>query len=670
MPEAAETKAPPALPTNAYTELTSGEVYCPLVPAEEKLPELTARSIGWGVFLCVIFTIASAYSGLKVGQVMEAAIPISILTIGLARLYHRRSSVLENVIVTGIGGVSGAVVAGAIFTLPALYILHLDPHPVQTVFICLAGGCLGMLFLIPLRRYFVRDMHGKLPYPEATAITEVLVTGEKGGSQAVLLLQATAISGVYDFFVTTFEVWKEYINFQFVPIMRTLNDRARMVFSFDASAFILGLGYVMGLRSSMILCAGGVLSNFVLVPLIWFIGQHLGDASVYPATLPIAQMTAVQIYRNYVRFIGVGAIATAGIFGIIKSLKIVAGSLGIALKVFQRGEVAQPERTDRDIPMISILIGVLLSAILVAVFFGQLHVSWTVVGAGLLLTLVFSFFFTSVAANAIATVARNPVSGMSMLTIIVSSVVLLKFGLSGTTGMFFVMAIAGMVCTALSVSGQAITDLKTGYWLGSTPSAQEKIKFVGVIAAAIASGLTIVMLAKTFQFGEAVAGSNLPVLASPQASIMKALVEGFMSRAPVAYLLFGVGAMITIMLEMLGQPSLVFALGMYLPLELNTPALVGGFLSHFLNKRAEQTGGEAGISIRERGVIIASGLMAGGALGGVFGAALRLFPWYREDLVHTPFYANEAISQSVSAALFIGLCYYVWYGSLRRKREL
>jgi len=670
VPEAAETKAPPALPTNAYTELKSGEVYCPLVPAEEKLPELTARSIGWGVFLCVIFTVASAYSGLKVGQVMEAAIPISILTIGLARLYHRRSSVLENVIVTGIGGVSGAVVAGAIFTLPALYILHLDPHPVQTVFICLAGGCLGMLFLIPLRRYFVRDMHGKLPYPEATAITEVLVTGEKGGSQAVLLLQATAIAGVYDFFVTTFEVWKEYINFQFVPIMRTLNDRARMVFSFDASAFILGLGYVMGLRSSMILCAGGVLSNFVLVPLIWFIGQHLGDASVYPATVPIAQMTAVQIYRNYVRFIGVGAIATAGIFGIIKSLKIVAGSLGIALKVFQRGEVAQPERTDRDIPMISILIGVLLSAILIAVFFGQLHVSWAVVGLGLLLTLVFSFFFTSVAANAIATTARNPVSGMTMLTIIVSSVVLLKFGLSGTTGMFFVMAIAGMVCTALSVSGQAITDLKTGYWLGSTPSAQEKIKFVGVIAAAIASGLTIVMLAKTFQFGEAVAGSNLPVLASPQASIMKALVEGFMSRAPVAYLLFGVGAMITIMLEMLGQPSLVFALGMYLPLELNTPALVGGFLAHFLNKQAEQKGGEAGISIRERGVIIASGLMAGGALGGVFGAALRLFPWYREDLVHTPFYANEAISQSVSAALFIGLCYYVWYGSLRRKREL
>ena len=668
MPEIAELKAP-ALPPNAYTELKPGDQYVPLVTPFEKPPELTWRSVGWGVFLCVVFTVASAYSGLKVGQVMEAAIPISILTIGLARVYRRRSSVLENVIVTGIGGVAGSVVAGAIFTLPALYILKLDPHPVQTIFICVAGGCLGVLFLIPLRRYFVHDMHGKLPYPEATAITEVLVTGEKGGSQAKLLLQATAIAGIYDFFLTTFHVWQEYVNFQFLPFMRTLNDRARLVFSFDASAFILGLGYVMGLRSSLILCAGGVLSNFVLVPLIWFVGQHVSTA-VYPATLPISGMTAVQIYRNYVRFIGVGAIATAGIFGIIKSLKIVAGSLGIAFKVFRRGEVAKPERTDRDIPMMAILLGTIVSAIAVGVFFAYLHVWTTVVLAGLLLTLIFSFFFTSVAANAIATVARNPVSGMTMLTIIISSVVLLKFGLSGTTGMFFVMAIAGMVCTALSVSGQAITDLKTGYWLGSTPAAQEKIKFLGVIAAAVASGLTIVMLAKTFQFGEAVAGSNLPVLASPQASIMKALVEGFMSRAPVAYLLFGAGAMIAIVLEMLGQPSLIFALGMYLPLELNTPALVGGFLAHFLGKRAEQKSGDAGNTIRERGVIIASGLMAGGALGGVFGAGLRLFPWFNEDMVRTSFYANEAASQSVSAALFVALCFYVWYGSLRKKKEM
>jgi len=649
--------------------LEKGEVYQPIVAAEAKEPELTLRSVFWGVFLCVIFTVAAAYSGLKVGQVMESAIPISILAIGLARVYRRRSSLLENVIITGIGGVAGGVVAGAVFTVPALYILKLNPHPVQTIFICLAGGCLGVMFLIPLRRYFVREQHGLLPYPEATAITEVLVTGEKGGSQAKLLLEATVIAGLYDFFVTTFQVWKEYVDFRFVPVIRMLNERAKMALSFDAIGFILGLGYVIGLRSSMILCAGGFLSNLVLVPLIWFVGSHL-DSAVYPAAIPIAKMTAVEIYRNYVRFVGVGAIATAGIFGIVKSLRVVAGSFGIALRVFRKGEVAAPERTDRDISLTTILGGVVIGAIGVALLLGSLRVTIGVLAAGLLLTLVFSFFFTSVAANAIATIARNPVSGMTMLTIIFSSAVLLRFGLSGTTGMFFVMAIAGMVCTALSVSGQAITDLKTGYWLGSTPAAQEKVKFLGVIAAAIFAGLTIVMLARVYQFGEAAAGDLRPVLASPQASIMKALVEGFMSHQPVAYVLFGVGAMIAVILEMLGQPSLIFALGMYLPLELNTPALVGGFLSHWLNKRADKAGGEAGDRVRSRGVIIASGLMAGGALGGVLGAAMRLVPGFRESLIHTPFYAKEGISQIVSAVVFAGLCLYLWYGALRKEKEI
>jgi putative OPT family oligopeptide transporter len=658
-----------SLPENAYRALAPGEPYNPVVPAEARLPETTTRSVLWGVFLCVVFTVASAYSGLKVGQVMEAAIPISILAIGLARVYRRRSTLLENVIITGIGGASGAVVAGAIFTLPALYILKLDPHPTQTVFICLAGGCLGVLFLIPLRRYFVADMHGQFPYPEATAITEVLVTGEKGGSQARLLLQATAIAGVYDFFVTTFEVWKEFVDFRFVPVFQTLTTKARMYFNFDAIAFILGLGYVMGLRSSMILCAGGVLSNFVLVPLIWMIGQHLPDTAVYPAAVPIAKMTAGEIFRGYVRFVGVGAIAAAGIFGILKSLKVVVGSFSIATKAFRSGGEHGLERTDRDLTVMKILIGVMVSALAVAIFLGSLGPARSALVVGLGLVLLFSFFFTSVAANAIATTARNPVSGMTMLTVIISSIVLLRFGLSGPTGMFFVTAIAGMVCTALSVSGQTITDLKTGYWLGSTPAAQEKVKFLGVLASAAAAGLTIALLAKTFQFGEAAPGDTRVVLASPQASIMKALVEGFMSHQPVAYILFGAGIVVAVVLEMLGQPSLIFALGMYLPLELNTPALVGGFLAHFLGKRSEKIGGKAGASIRERAVIIASGLMAGGALGGVFGAGLRLFPWYRESLVRTPFYDNEAISQSVSALLFVGLCMYLWFGSLKKGRE-
>jgi putative OPT family oligopeptide transporter len=658
-----------SLPENAYQPLKPGESYTPIIPAEKPQPELTLRAVFWGVVFCVLFSVASAYSGLKVGQGMEAAIPISILAIGLARMFKRRSSLLENVIITGIGAASGSVVAGAIFTLPALYILHLDPHPVQTIFICLAGGCLGVLFLIPLRRYFVREMHGQLPFPEATAITEVFVTGEKGGSQAKLLIQATCIAAVYDFFTTTFQAWKEYLDFQFVPVMHSLADRCRMVFNFDAIGFILGLGYVMGLRSAMVFCAGGVLSNFVLVPLIWFTGSHM-DISVYPGTVPISHMGAIEIYRNYVRFIGVGAIATAGIVGVLKSLRVIAGSFGIALHAFRHGEAAHQERTDRDIPILSLLLGIIVGAIAVAVFFGRFQVSWTVLVMGLALTLLFSFFFTSVAANAIATTANNPASGMTMLTVIISAVVLLKFGLSGTTGMFFVMAIAGMVCTALCVSGQFITDLKAGYWIGSSPAAQEKVKFIGVTVAAIAAGLTIILLAHTFQFGEAVPGDPRQVLAAPQASIMKALVVGFMSHQPVAYLLFGIGAMVTLVLEMLGKSSLVFALGMYLPLGLTTPVLAGGFLSHLVNKRSEKVGGEHGKGIRERGVILASGLMAGGALGGVLGASLRLFPSYREDMIKTPFYSYDAISQSVSALLFVGLCVYVWYGSLKKEKEI
>jgi putative OPT family oligopeptide transporter len=657
-----------SLPANAYQPLKEGELYEPLVPAGASAPEVTPRAVLWGTLLCIIFSVASAYSALKVGQGMEAAIPISILAIGLARVYQRRSTVLENMIITGMGGASGSVVAGAVFTVPALYILHLDPHPVQTIFICLAGGCLGILFIIPLRRYFVQEQHGKLPFPEATAITEVLVTGEKGGSQAKLLLQATCVAAVYDFFVTTFHVWKEYLNFQFVPVMKSLVDRQRMVFNFDAVSFILGLGYIMGLRIALIFCAGGVLVNFVLVPVIWFIGSHMGDVTVYPAAIPISHMTATEIYRSYVRFIGVGAIATAGLVGILKSLRVVAGSFSIALHAFRHGEAPQMERTDRDIPIIAILLGVIFSAIAVAVFFGQLHVTWTVVAIGLALTLLFSFFFTTVAANAIATTANNPASGMTLLTVIVSAVVLLKFGLSGTTGMFFVMALAGMVCVALCASGQFITDLKAGYWIGSTPSAQEKVKFIGVIASAITAGLTIILLAKAFQFGEAAPGDMRQVLVAPQASALKAIVEGFMSGQPVAYALLGFGAMITVVLEMLGLSSMVFALGIYLPLQLTTPILVGGFVSHLVNKRAEKTDGELGRSIRERGVIVAGGLMAGGALGGVIGAALRVLPSFHEDWIQTPIYNNELISQTISAIFFIVLCLYVWFASVKEKR--
>jgi len=454
-----------------------------------------------------------------------------------------------------------------------------------------------------------------------------------------------------------------------VPAVQALAEKGRLVLQFDAIAFILGLGYVMGLRASTLLCAGGVLSNLVLVPLIWFIGRGFPDVTIYPAAVPIAKMTATEIFRGYVRFIGVGAIATAGIFGIVKSLRIVAGSFSIAARAFRHGEKEGQERTDVDVAVVKILVGVIVSAVAVAIFLGSLGVTTVVALVGLTLTLVFSFFFTSVAANAIATTARNPVSGMTMLTIIISSVVLLEFGVSGKTGMFFVMAIAAFVCTALSVSGQFVTDLKTGYWLGSTPAAQERVKFYGTLVSSIVVGLVIVALAQTFQFGEAAPGDNRVVLASPQASIMKALVEGFMSRQPVAYLLFAAGGFIAVAMEMLAVPPLIVALGMYLPLELNTPALVGGVLSHFVSKRSERAGGGEGRTMRERAVIIASGLMAGGALGGVFGAGLRLFGWYREDLVKLPFYDNDPVSQTVSAIAFAGLCLYLWFGAMKKQSE-
>jgi putative OPT family oligopeptide transporter len=658
-----------SLPENAYKPLKPGEVYQPVIPASASLPEITFRSVFWGTLFCVIFTVASVYSGMKVGQVMEAAIPISILAIGLARVFPRRSTILENVIITSIGGVSGSVVAGAIFTLPALYILHLDPHPLQSTFICLAGGCLGVVFLIPLRRYFVRDTHGQLPYPEATAITEVLITGEEGGSKAKLLLQATFVSGIYDFFVTTYQVWAEVINFRFVPVVEKVATRAKVVFQFDAIAFILGLGYVMGLRSSLILCAGGVMSNFVLVPLIWMIGRGFPDAIVSPGSLPIADMSADQIFRQYARFVGVGAIATAGIFAIVKSLRVIAGSFGVAMRAFRGGEGAALERTDSDVSVMAILIGVILSAIGAAVLFSTLGTSPMVVVIGLLIALFFSFFFTSVAALCIATTARNPVSGMTMLTIIVSSVVLLQFGLSGTSGMFFVMMIAGMVCTALSVSGQTITDLKAGYWLGATPRQQERVKFIGVAASSVAAALTIAILSRVYAFGEADPGDTRKLLDAPQAAIMKALVEGFMSRDPVPYILFGAGAMITLAMEMLGVPALIFALGMYLPLYLNTPTLVGGFLAHFLDRRAIRVGGKRGASIRERGIVIASGLLAGGALGGVFGSVMRLLPGYAESDVKTPFFDIDPVSQIVSAVGFLAFVVYVWWAAQRTPKD-
>ena len=651
------------LPANAYTKLPPGTQYQPVVPTPAKIAELTPRSIGWGLFLCVIFTIASAYSGLKVGQVMEAAIPISILAIGLARMYRRRSTLLENVIVTGIGGLAGSVVAGAIFTLPALYILKLDPHPTQTIFICLAGGCLGVLFLIPLRRYFVRDMHGELPYPEATAITEVLVTGERGGSQAKLLIEATVISGIYDFLVTTFHVWKELVDFQFIPAVKALSERARVAVSFDAISFILGLGYVMGLRSSLILCAGGVLSNLVLVPLIWMIGSHLGDTAVYPGTTAISHMTANQIFRGYVRFVGVGAIATAGIFGILKSMKVVAGSFGVALRAFRRGEGGQDDRTDRDIPVITILLGVIVSAI----------------------------------GDRDAPGKPRPLPGSDC------------GGRGAGAGVFVLLYLRGGQRHRHHRAQSGIRDDHADHhhFLRSA-AALRRIRHhrdvfrdgagrdgvhgafgIGTDHYGFENRLLAGLDAGRAGEGE-VPGSGCGVDggradhrdAGAGVSVRRCRAGRFARRAAIAAGVYHEGAggrvhepaadglhissararAIAVVMEMLGVPALIFALGMYLPLELNTPALVGGFLAYFVDRKGDRIA-------RERAVIVASGLMAGGALGGVLGASFRLFPKFTEDWIKTPFYDNDAVSQVISAVFFVGLCAYLWWRSVRYRKE-
>ena len=498
----------------------------------------------------------------------------------------------------------------------------------QTIFICLAGGCLGVLFLIPLRRYFAREMHGKLPFPEATAITEVLVTGEKGGSQAKLLLQATAIAGVYDFFVTTFHVWKEYLDFQFVPAMRSLADSGRMVFSFDAISFIMGLGYVMGMRSALTFCAGSVLTSFVLVPLIWYFGSHI-DAAVYPGVIPIAKMTAAEIVRNYVRFIGVGAIAMAGILGILKSLRVVAGSFGIALRTFRHGEAAATERTDRDISIVSILLGVVVSSPRGG------HLLFT--PAGLL--------------DGIG-IGRGLDAGILVLLYLGSRQRHCHYsqqsGLRHDHAHHHRLLCRAVELRPLRRDGNVLRDGHCGHGM-HRPMHIRSVHYRPegrLLARLHARGPGESETHRRGRRGHhrrtdhRPAGPRLSVrrcretaqiLPAPQAAIMKALVVGFMSRQPVAYILFGIGAIITLILEMLGKSSMVFALGIYLPLALTSPVLAGGILSHFVNKRSEKTGGEQGSRIRERGVILASGLMAGGALGGVLGAALHLFPWYRGE---------------------------------------
>ncbi len=657
-----------SLPENAYRPLKEGEEYVPLVPHDRPLPEVTAWSLLWGLFFSALFSMAAAYLGLKIGQVFEAAIPIAILAVGLSVFTKRKNALSENVIIQSVGAASGVVVAGAIFTIPAIYILELKASFLQIFLSSLFGGVLGILFLIPFRRYFVKEMHGYFPFPEATATTEVLVAGEAGGEQAKVLLKAMAVGGIYDFIIGTFRWWAEVFTSRAVPFLKGAAEQAKMVFSLNVGAAVMGLGYIVGLKYAAIIAAGSFVSWFVFVPLIYSFGQNAGTIIGSTATTLIADMSAEQIFSHYVRHIGIGGIAVAGMVGIIKSSKIIGGAMKLAAgEIFRKGASDKGEtlRTDRDLPMGWVGGLILISALLIFVFF-QFGVVYNLKHAlvGTAIVLIIAFLFTTVAARAIAIVGTNPVSGMTLMTLILSSLILTRVGLSGATGMVSALIIGGVVCTALSMAGGFITDLKIGYWLGTTPVNQEKFKFLGTLVAAASVGLVILMLKETYGF------IGKDALVAPQANAMAAVIKPLMSNQPAPWMLYAVGGIFALVLEMIGVPPLAFALGMYIPLSLNTPILAGGIISHLVIKSSKNEALSA--KRRERGTLIASGFIAGGAIMGVLSAFLKYIRFEELSFVRpiiTEGWAESDGGQLLALALFLVICFYLYWDARRADAE-
>lgn len=653
------------LPENAYRELKKGEEYKPLMPADKTYREVTPWSVMWGLIMAVIFSAAAAYLGLKVGQIFEAAIPIAIIAVGLSSGFKRKNALGENVIIQSIGASSGVIVAGAIFTLPALYILQ-DKYPEITVnffevfLSSLLGGILGILLLIPFRKYFVSTMHGKYPFPEATATTQVLVSGEKGGNQAKPLIIAGLIGGLYDFIVGTFGWWSETVSTTVVGIGETLAEKAKLVMKVNTGAAVLGLGYIIGLKYSLIICAGSFLVWLIIIPLMsaLFYDQVLtfGNDAI---TATIGSMSPELIFTTYARHIGIGGIATAGVIGIVKSWGIIKGAVGLAAKELKGSSNVNTEsvqRTQKDISMKIIAIGVIVTMVITLLFFqfGLLH-NWFYAIIGLLLVGIIAFLFTTVAANAIAIVGTNPVSGMTLMTLILASIILVATGLSGTAGMVSALIIGGVVCTALSMAGGFITDLKIGYWLGSTPVKQESWKFLGTLVSAATVGGVILILNQTYGFTSG-------QLAAPQANAMAAVIEPLMSGAGAPWALYAIGAVLAIILNFMGIPALAFALGMFIPIQLNTPLLIGGAINWYVGSRSKDA---ALNSARlEKGTLLSSGFIAGGALMGVVSAALR---FAGVDLFQTA-WAESSGAEVLAIVVYIALIVYLAYSSLQAKK--
>ena len=614
-----------SLPENAHRELHPGENYEPLLSAGKKYSEVTPYSVSIGLLMVIIFSAAAAYLGLRVGQVFEAAIPIAIIAVGLTSALHKKDGMSQNVIIQSIGGCSGAVVAGAIFTLPAIYILGVNVSFAQMFLSSLLGGVLGILFLIPFRKYFVKDMHGKYPFPEATATTQILVSGEGGGKSAKTLLVSGAIGGIYDFVVGTFGTWADTVSTTVMGIGQAVADKAKLVLKLNTGAAVLGLGYIVGLKYAFVICCGSFLVWLIIIPLmnmIW--GGQVLDLMHAGITTTIGQMSPDEIFRTYARHIGIGGIATAGIIGIVKSFGVIKSAVKLAVGEFSKkgGKVEEPERTQQDIPMRNIVFGIVIALLAIFAFFafgGVVNNIWQAI-VGLLVVAVISFLFTTVAANAIAIVGTN--------------------------------IIGGVVCTALSVAGSFITDLKIGYWIGTTPSKQESWKFVGVIVAAATVCGVMLVLNKTYGF----VGDN--ALVAPQANAMAAVIQPLMNGGGAPWLLYGIGAAIAILLTIFKVPALAFALGMFIPIDLNLPLLIGGAISWYVSTRSKDKA--VNEARQNKGTLIASGFIAGGALMGVASALLKFFnvDWFLTTW-------HDAYGEAIAIIPFMGIIIYMIASSMK-----
>lgn len=651
-----------SLPENAQRELKPGEKYEPLLSPNKTYPEVTPYSVCVGLLMVILFSAAAAYLGLKVGQVFEAAIPIAIIAVGLTSALGKEGGLGQNVIIQSIGGCSGAVVAGAIFTLPAIYILGVEVNFMQMFLSSLLGGILGILFLIPFRKYFVKEMHGKYPFPEATATTQVLVSGEGGGNNAKTLILSGLVGGLYDFIIATFGAWSETVTTTVMQAGQYVADKAKVVLKLNTGAAVLGLGYIVGLKYALIICCGSFLVWLVIIPMmnvLW--GGQVIDLMNSGITQTIGDMSADEIFRNYARHIGIGGIATAGIIGIIKSFGVIKSAVSLAAGEFSKKpgkEEVNADRTDEDMSMKIIVFGIVITLLAVFAFFafgGVVENIWQAL-IGVLIVGIISFLFTTVAANAIAIVGSNPVSGMTLMTLIIASLILVAVGLKGNVGMAAALVIGGVVCTALSVAGSFVTDLKIGYWIGSSPKKQEIWKFAGVaVAAATVCGVMLV-LNKTFGF----TGDN--ALVAPQANAMAAVIQPLMNGGGAPWILYGIGALIAIALTMCKIPALAFALGMFIPIDLNLPLLVGGAISWFVSTRSNDE--KVNAARQEKGTLIASGFIAGGALMGVVSAILK---FANVDMYMTGWHA--AYGEAIAILPYIAIIAFITGTAMKVKTD-